>query len=69
MAKPTLQDLADRALRAIERRETFVYDIASEFCQILGNVRHMRWFRLAVMRQLAQDTVKYSHLLGAIPEQ
>lgn len=56
---PALEDLRDRALEAIERRETVVCDVASETGQIIGNVCHMRWFRLAVMSELAASTRTY----------
>lgn len=44
-----------RARRAIERGDTVAYDVAAEHGQILGNVRHMRWFEEAVAQELGGD--------------
>lgn len=63
-----LEDLRERAVNAIEKKETLVYDVASETGQIVGNVCHMRWFRLAVMRELAASSRRYAHLVDAIPD-
>lgn len=67
--KKTLQELAKRAKDAIERRETFIYDIASENGQIVGNIANMRWFRLAAMREIASTDTRYHHLQPEIPLQ
>lgn len=63
----TLADLEDAARRAIDRGDDLVYDVASESSQIFGNVKHMRWFRLAVMREKATSKT-WEHLLPLIPE-
>lgn len=62
MAKATLEDLKQRAKSAIERDEDFIYDVAAEHSQMVGNVKHMHWFKKAVMIALTETTAKYSHL-------
>lgn len=66
MAKATIEDLKSRAESAIANDEDFIYDVASGVGQMVGNVRHMHWFKLAVMRALTEDTEKYSHLAEAV---
>jgi hypothetical protein len=62
----TIKTLSERAKQAIEKRENFIYDVASETGQIVDNVAHMKWFRLAVMREIANSTKKYQHLADEI---
>jgi len=61
-AKPTISDLMARARRAIDEDEQFIYDVASETGQIVANVKHMRWFRLAVAQHLIDNTKRWQHL-------
>ena|GEM_PF-2567446 len=58
----TRTDLMVRANRAIERDEAFIYDVAAEHCQIVGNVRGMRWFVRAVANWLIDNTGRWSHV-------
>ena len=37
---------------AIEKNDDVIYDVASSSGQIVGNVKHMRWFRDAVADEL-----------------
>ena len=69
MSKPTLDDLMARARSAIENKEAFIYDVASVTGQIVGNVAHMRWFRLSVAQEIADTTKKWAHLAEPIPQQ
>ncbi len=47
-----MQKLVCRAAGALDRGAPVVYDVAAHFGQIVGNVRHMDWFLLAVMREI-----------------
>ncbi len=58
----TAEDLLSRAESAIERDEDFVYDVAADFGQMAGNVKHMRWFVEAVANWLIDNTGKWSRL-------
>ena len=58
----TRSQLIQRARRAIERDEAFIYDVAAEHCQIVGNMRHTRWFVRAVANWLIDNTGRWSHL-------
>ena len=62
MAKATTVDLMKRVQSAIDRDESFIYDIAEEYGQDLDNVKHMKWFRSRVAERLINDYSKYSHL-------
>lgn len=62
MPKPTMKELGERARRAIERREAFVYDVAAESGQIVGNVAGMRWFVREVARWLTLNVKRWQHL-------
>jgi len=44
--------LMARARRHIERRTELAFDVAWESGQMFDNVRHMRWFLVAVAREL-----------------
>ena len=44
-----------RAEQAIDQDEHFIYDVAGNVGQDVNNVKHMRWFRLAVAEWLAAD--------------
>lgn len=48
-------DWIARARRAIERDTNDVYDCASHYCQIVGNVKHMHWFVQALAKWLAGE--------------
>ena len=58
----TAQDLLSRAEEAIENDEDFIYDVAADVGQMVGNVKHMRWFLRAVANWLIEDTEEWSHL-------
>lgn len=58
----TTEDLLARAESAIERDENFVYDVAVDSGQMVGNVKHMRWFVEAVANWLIDNTGKWSRL-------
>lgn len=62
VAALTAEDLLARAEGAIERDEDFIYDVAAETGQMVGNVKHMRWFVEAVADWLIDNTGKWSHL-------
>ena len=62
MSKATTDDLMKRAQLAIDRDESFIYDIAAEHGQDPDNVKHMSWFKKCVAEQLINDYSKYSHL-------
>ena len=66
--KKTLAQLEERARNAIERREEFIYDVASESGSIVGNVAHMHWFRLEVMRHLASESPSWEHLFDEVEQ-
>lgn len=44
-----LMTLADQA---ICNDDTIIYDVAANFGQIVGNVKHMQWFRKAVAEEI-----------------
>ena len=44
--------LASSLPKAIEKNDDVVYDVASGRGQIVGNVKHMPWFREAVADEL-----------------
>ena len=58
----TAQDLLSRAEEAIENDEDFIYDVAANVGQMVGNVKHMRWFLRAVANWLIEDAEEWSHL-------
>ena len=58
----TSSQLVQRARRAIERDQAFIYDGAAEYCQVVGNVRHTPWFVKAVANWLIDNTGRWSHL-------
>ena len=39
---------------AIDADDDLIYDVAAECGQIVQNVQHMRWFRVAVAEALAE---------------
>lgn len=45
----------EEANKAIERGDEIVYDTASDSGQIVGNVKHMTWFREAVAFAIFDD--------------
>jgi len=65
MESKVLRDLADRASEAIANGEQLVHDMAASFGQLLRNIRHMRWFKLAVMRAITEQEAEYKHLQAA----
>lgn len=62
MAGKTLEQLAARAQEAIDNDENFVYDVAAEYSQQVGNVKHMTWFKKTVMRNIALNVAEFKHL-------
>lgn len=62
MAKATLDDLKARAECAIENEEDLAYDMAIDAGKEIGSVKHMRWFKRAVMRALTENYEEYAHL-------
>lgn len=50
-ANPFLSD----ALELIEADDEYIYDVVANVGQIVGNVRHMRWFARAVAESLKED--------------
>lgn len=55
-------DLVQRAKKAIEDEEEFVFDICSDYGQILENVKHMRWVEVEVCKYLVREVKSYQHL-------
>jgi len=66
MSQATLEQLAARAQEAIDNNEDYVYDLAAECSQQVGNVKHMSWFKKSVMRDIAENQAEYSHLLAQL---
>lgn len=62
MARATHDDLIRRAQSAIDHDEHFIYDVAAEHCQQVGNVKHMRWFLIAVAEEIRCTVSTYRHL-------
>jgi hypothetical protein len=63
MPKKTLPELLSRAESAISRKEDLVYEVADAHGgQIVGNVGHMRWFKLAVAEELVGRFAVWEHL-------
>lgn len=62
MGKPTLKELLDRASSAISRNENIIYDVAAQSGSMVDNVKHMRWFKMAVADELVATTDRWSHL-------
>ncbi len=58
----TQDDLLKRARKAIDDREMFVYDVASEQGQQVANVVDTKWLLYRVANRLIQDVKKYAHL-------
>lgn len=63
MRTATIEQLITRARAAINSDNDLIYDVASESGQIVGNVKHMHWFVMAVAKEIACRTKKYAHLL------
>jgi hypothetical protein len=59
-----LEDLFLRAAQAIEREESVAVDAVEDRLQMFDNVKHTRWCREVVARQIASDVAKYRHLDG-----
>lgn len=47
------EEWTKQAQQAIDRDDVLIYDVATGIGQIVDNVKHMRWFVLAVARELA----------------
>ncbi len=59
----TRNDLLRRARRAIERDEHFIYDVAANCGQLVGNVRNTQWFLQEVALWLVEDTARYAKVI------
>lgn len=44
-----------QAENAIKRDDALIYDAASSVGQIVGNVKHMHWFKIHVAKWIAGD--------------
>ncbi len=55
-----------QAQHAIDHNEAIIYDVAAGYGQIVGNVKHMRWFLLAVAKELVDSHKTWEHL--EVPE-
>jgi len=67
MAKgPSIEALMARAQKAIDEDDTLIYDVAGETGQIVGNVKHMSWFKRAVAEWLTENTEQWASLHGSI---
>ncbi|MBC8737014.1 hypothetical protein F6X40_09355 [Paraburkholderia sp. UCT31] len=62
-----MQDLEARATQAIEDEEEMCFDVAANVGQMFGNVKHMQWFRRALMLDICESDASYSHLRDALP--
>src|SRR5260221_3744036 len=51
------RSLLEEANKAIQRQDDIVYDVASDSGQIVGNVKHMPWFRQAVARAIFEERI------------
>ena len=56
------RDLLARAGELCEGNSVLLHDVVAEHGQLLGNVRHMRWFREAVAFELTQRHAKWEPL-------
>lgn len=66
MRREALQaDLQAATDRALTQDSELLYDVASAVGQIVGNVKHMHWFRVAVAQEIAARTPKYAPLRRA----
>lgn len=54
---PTWDDVLKAADDYIERDHDLIYGVADNIGQIVGNIRHMKWFRHRVALEL-RDTLK-----------
>lgn len=59
----TLQDLKQRAQRAIDNEESFVFDICADSGQIFDNVKNMRWFKQEVCQYLIDNVKSFNKLV------
>lgn len=50
-----MNNLKEKAQRAIDHRDSVCFAICAECSQIFDNVKHMRWFLKAVMRELDEN--------------
>ena len=51
----TKQDAIKKAQRHIERESELVYDVVANTGQIFENVKHMKWFLLAIAQEIAPE--------------
>lgn len=65
----TLAELKARADAAVEREESFVFDVCAAYGQMFGNVQHLAWFREAVARWLTENVKVWSHLAAYLREE
>jgi len=53
----TKQETIKKAQGHIERKSALAYEVANEHGQIFGNVRHMKWFLLAIANEIAPEAL------------
>lgn len=58
-----LRQLGERTVRAIDHAEDVCFDVCAESGQIFENVKHMRWFRMAVARWFSYNVKRFQGLL------
>ena len=51
----TKQDAIKKAQGHIKRKSALAYEVANEHGQIFGNVQHMKWFLLAIAKEIAGE--------------
>lgn len=56
------QQCLNAARYAIEHEQTVAFDVCAERCQMLANVKHMRWTLMAVANELIATENKYKEL-------
>ena len=66
MRVPTWDDTLAAAQQRIDRGDDLVHDVCAERGQILANIKHMRWFLVAIAKELVNTVKKYENVI--IPE-
>ena len=60
--KYTWADVLRTAQEYIDRDDDLIYDIASDVGQIVGNIKHMPWFRYRVALALRDTLSKFANI-------
>lgn len=62
--KTTIEELLARAKGIADQRpwNSIAFAVAEENFQIIGNVAHMYWFRVAIAVELTKRQKKWAHL-------